>query len=81
MKNTILKIITTIFAFIGVIVVFVWLVGGAFDKEGKVHCLDLQSQAVEFGRTYSKWAEENPTAHEKDVEFCKHYDVEIVLHY
>lgn len=80
MKNSITKTILTIVAVIAVVVFMVYLLGIALDKEGKIHCKDLQAQAVQFGTTYRKWAEENPKAHATDVSFCKsQYDVEIVL--
>jgi len=77
-KNIIKTIVEIAIVVIGIISV-VFLLSSAIDKEAKVHCLNLQSQAGEFGKTYKLWALENPEAHKRDVEMCSQYNVEIVL--
>ena len=79
MKTKILKIILTTIAVLAVVVFIVWILGIGIQKNARVYCLKIQSQAVEFGATYSKWAKENPVAHSNDVEMCKALDVEIVV--
>lgn len=81
MKNSNSQTIWAIIGIIFVIVFIVFVAREAVDRQANVYCLKLQSQAVEFGRSYSKWAEENSSLHERDVQFCKQYGVEIVLHY
>lgn len=65
--------------FLVLLVFLVFVMGYAFDKNEKVRCLKLQSQAVEFSESYSKWAKEFPETHKRDVTGCKQYGVEIVL--